>query len=685
MPRKTRVGLLLSFYNVRMIRRALAALLSLAIVLYAFPFNAVAAEIDAPLSPRSPGATPIVAPQIPGAQGLPTLPDSSIPSLAIDGVNASVPRQLSALSKASASVPVASAQENGALAASQAATAAETASAQAAIPAVAGKSVAQSTGRIESAAALRPSVGSRIAAGLKSLKFWNKTVSDDDVAGAASSGAAPLARSAPQGKDEKAVPAPQKPSDDDGGKAKWFGLGGLAAMFIGALALQQIGVESQAAAMPGLMQKVFSDFSIVTDITIVRSLSGIAGRVIGPLVVQRFSLKKAYLGGLGAKLAVNALMAGLIATGHITVPGLALLYGIDGLIGGVTQTAEKAIGPALLGQDQDKLEKYGATKQVVLEVLGSLMPPLTGFIVTQFSAIPALIAFPIVYGASIAVLAMFLRIPQKVELVRKAKLKEQPVSKNVFGEFFGKISRGAKVVWNTPVLKYTFLAYTAYMMLNPFLYTVLAPGFGNLMQAAFNVSSDGAYTMLTGLYSAGGLLGGVLMLREQKRLKTLPAGEVSEKLRKSLLRWMTLGTFGLAAIATLAIPMAPLFVVKGLPVTIPALALFAFGVAQVIANIKQENFLMSRAPEKDVNDVIGFLGAASLGVSTAGLVALKFLFKGKLPFGWQPIAAFTGLHGFTAFLAIAIAMIPLAAFYVYLTRRLDKASRLPPPAKPDAK
>jgi hypothetical protein len=111
--------------------------------------------------------------------------------------------------------------------------------------------------------------------------------------------------------------------------------------------------------------------------------------------------------------------------------------------------------------------------------------------------------------------------------------------------------------------------------------------------------------------------------------------------------------------------------------TLPALALIPFGIAQVVANIKQENYFVSRLPEKDVNDAIGFLGAASLGISTLGLLVLKFAFTGKLPFGWRPFA-FAGLQGFTPFVALAAAMAPLALYYLFLRKRLDQASRPKP-------
>ena len=244
---------------------------------------------------------------------------------------------------------------------------------------------------------------------------------------AAHLGAAPA--NAPNAADQKAAgeqgqppvpPSDQKGSDGKSGKS-WFGLGAAAAIFIGAMIVQQMGVESQAAAMPALFEKIFGDFSIVTDIAVVGSIMGILGRIMGPMVVNKYSLKKAYLGSLTAKVAVNGLLAGLLAVGWMTVPLLALFYGVTGLLGGIAMTAEKAIGPALLGQDQGKLENFRAWKQTLLEVVGSVFPIVTGLVIAQLGFIPVLIAFPVAFAISILMLANWLKIPEKFEAIRHAK------------------------------------------------------------------------------------------------------------------------------------------------------------------------------------------------------------------------------------------------------------------------
>jgi hypothetical protein len=157
-----------------------------------------------------------------------------------------------------------------------------------------------------------------------------------------------------------------------------------------------------------------------------------------------------------------------------------------------------------------------------------------------------------------------------------------------------------------------------------------------------------------------------MMIWEQKKIAALKKGspqkapisdeEENEILRKSMLRWMLWGTVGLAAIATMSFPL-PAFLGS---LTLPALALIPFGIAQVICVVKLQSFFQSKAPAKDMADAMGFFGSASLLVSTAGLLGLKYLFK--------------GLAGFTPFYYIALALIPLAIYQLYLKSKLDQTS-----------
>lgn len=467
----------------------------------------------------------------------------------------------------------------------------------------------------------------------------------------------------------KAQP-PAPPSDNNGGNnddgsgggKSWFGLGKAAAAFIGALLVMQVGVEALGASMPTLVQKAFGDFTVVAQLGIFSSVASITGRQIGPILVKKYGLRKVYLTSEILRLVSISTLCALLATGTMTLPLMMGMYCINGLLGGVALTAESSIPPALIGNDQKKLERFWTVEQTLLETIGVTGPIVTGMVVASMGFLPALIAYPISFAIAIAIMLKTLRIPQKVEAMRIADLaKAQAEGKtslgNAFKEFFRKVGHGAKLVWKNPALKYPFLGYTAYMALNPFLYSMLAPAYAlRLVGSPEHATSVSGW--LTGLYSLGGLLGGLVMMWESKKLeKSKPTAEQEEvQLRKSMLTWMKWGTVGLLAIGTLAFP-SPMFLGT---VTLPALALIPFGIAQVITTIKLKSYFQAKAPQGEMADAMGFFGAASLAVSTSGLLVLKYVFKHAA--------------GFTPFWYIAAAMIPLAVVYMFLTRKMAKVS-----------
>ncbi|MFA5139779.1 MAG: hypothetical protein WC728_11165 [Elusimicrobiota bacterium] len=472
-------------------------------------------------------------------------------------------------------------------------------------------------------------------------------------------------------------------------KNPWLGLGKVAVMFIASLVVAQIGVEALGAALPTLVQKAFGDFTAVAQLAIFASVASVVGRQAGPLAIDKFGLKNSYLWSSAIRLASISLLAGLLATGNMTLPLMTLFYSINGLLSGVSLTAMESIPPALVGQDPGRIEKFWTWEQTILEIIGITGPIATGALVASFGFLPALIAFPVTMAASLAVVLATLRIPKQFEEPKRASAPQQGTH-----GFVAKILHGAKLVWQNPLLRYSFLAYTVYLMLNPYLYTMIAPAYGLRLVGEANAElATSVIGWLTGLYSAGGLLGGFLMMGEQRRTEARKAamrkaeeeksGPISDEdwakriapwereiLRKSMLRWMLYGTAGLASFATLMFPLPTLGSLVALPawlgwlgtLTLPALALVPFGVAQVAVVLKLRSFFQSRVPEeKDIPDAMGFFGAGSLAASTLGLLALKYVFKagaGLLPFYW-----------------IALSMIPLGLFYLYLKNRLDRNSR----------
>ncbi|MEK7743614.1 MAG: MFS transporter, partial [Elusimicrobiota bacterium] len=442
--------------------------------------------------------------------------------------------------------------------------------------------------------------------------------------------------------------APAAPQDGNKNGEKRSGLGKVAMSVMACLVVALVGVEALGSSMPTLVQKTFGDFTMVAQLAIFSSIAGIIGRQIGPIIVEKFGLKKTYIGSYALRLVSISMLAGLLATGHMTLPLMMAFYSLNGLLQGLSVTAMNSIPPALVGQNPAKLERFWSVEQTLLEIIGILGPILTGTVVASFGFLPALIAFPVTAAASIAIVAMTLKLPAaegppspergSSPLAQGADVKPV-VPRSIFKDFFAKVGRGAKLIWNNPVLRTTFLAYSLFMMINPFLYSMIGPAYALRLVGPENAElATSVAGWLTGLYSAGGLLGGLMMTRESHRIeKARESGAIDEAqekevLRRSLLRWMTLGTAGLAFLASLAFPLPTLAGLFALPsflawagnITVPALALIPFGIAQVVATLKLQSFFQSRVPRKeDMPDAMGFLGSASLALTTLGLLGLK--------------------------------------------------------------
>jgi hypothetical protein len=493
--------------------------------------------------------------------------------------------------------------------------------------------------------------------------------------------------------------AEKKPEPRETGKTprkSRIGLGRVALMLIGSLVVAQVGVEAFGAAMPSLIQKTFGDFTVVAQLAIAGSFAAIAGRQVASFVVRKLGLKKSYISANGVRLVSMSLMAGLLAVGIMPLWAMGVFYAINGAMLGISMTALESMVPAIQGQDAAKLEKFWTWEQTILELAAIVTPIATGALVASMGFMPALIAFPVAMLLSLAIVWKTLKIPQRMEQIRKADL--SAVAKSERG-FFGKLTHGARMVWSKPVLRYSFLAYTFYVILNPFLYTMLAPAFGLRLMPSPELAAS-VQGFLTGFYSLGGLIGGLLMIWEQARIKKTKAqkrveaeaarGEISdeawakeiapwesERLRKSLLRWLLLGIGGLALITTLAFPMGTLGSAVALPAflswasgaTWQAVALMFFGISQVVSVLKLRSYFQSKvpavdekgAPANNMADAMGFFGSASLLVSTFGLMGLKLLFQG---FG-----------GFTPFVYLAWGMAPLALLYLLLRWKLSRASQ----------
>jgi hypothetical protein len=453
--------------------------------------------------------------------------------------------------------------------------------------------------------------------------------------GSLSGGSSSLGSSSEKGNDDESQGPPKPPKEDGPAPSRgWFGFSRGVAFLLLATGIAQIGVEAQAAAMPTLLAKIFGNVSVSADLGILSSVTDIVGTMIAPAVINKVGLKKTFVAATLVRLAGGGVLAGLVAAGMLTVPVMMAVFGVTSLAWGISYTAERSMPAVLLNQDQSKMERFRGARQIMIEVVATLVPIGTGALVASVGFMPAMIAFPVALAASVAIVAWTLDVPEKLKT-----LSEAPRSAGVTS-FFKSLGRGVAVVSKTPALAWSLLSFSFYWLMNPMLYWLVAPAFGIWVGGS---EEKGAFIsgILTGVFSLGGLLGGLMITRFKPK-----------DMRQSMLKWMDATTLSVLLFGLFAFGSTPL----------AAFALLVFGTAQVMAKIKIESYFQASVPGDAINDATAAMDAFSLVLTTAGLYALKLIFAGDAP-------------GQDAFIWLAALMVPLAATYFFLRRGLAKASK----------
>lgn len=467
---------------------------------------------------------------------------------------------------------------------------------------------------------------------------------EDAPSAAEGQGAGPLAPGVDAPARAPASAEPPRPPENRGPR----GFSRPLVWFLVALVIAQVGIEAQTAGLPPLIAKVFGDVSVAADMGIAAYLADAVGTVLAPVVSRTLGLKRGYVWSTALRVATSGLIAGLLATNMIGLAGFTALLALDNVLYGVSYTLEKSIPAVMVNQDQAKLEKFKAWRQTLIEGVATVVPIATGFAVASLGFLPALLAFPVAMAAAMTVVALTLRLPERLAGANAAPLPGP--RKGEVKEYWKHLGKGVAVVVKSPVLLFSLLAYSIVYAPTPIIYWFVAPAVG--LHIAGEAARATAYAgMITGLYSLGSIVGALLMVRQQR------AAPDAARMRRSLLVWTTATALSLAAFGLLALPYA-----WGV-VTVPALALMLFGIPQIVAKLKLESFFQSRAPNGAVDDATAVLECAASLTIIAGL-----WWFGKL---------LAGAHVASA-LWLTAAAAPLALGLLALVWALARASRSAP-------
>lgn len=451
-----------------------------------------------------------------------------------------------------------------------------------------------------------------------------------------------------------AAPAAPKPKKPGRGL---FGIAPVLVFFLAALAIENVGIEAQNLGFPPLITKVFGDVTLSAEMGMWASFADIVGSIITPPIIKKLGLKKAFLWSGGVRLVFAALTAGLLATGHITVPLLMALTALGAFAGGINYTAEKAIPAVILHQDRAGLERFKAARQGVIEVVATFIPIAAGAVVANFGFLPAVFAFPVAGAVAMVLVAMTLKMPQRAAAALALRLPEGGALPTGGKDFLRSLTRGTRLLWGQASLRASFLAYAAFGLLTHLLYWIIAPAYGVLIAGPGHEEAAALIQgWMLGLFSLGGLVASIYMMREHRRFDRMGPAKREGAMRSSLKTWMVLGTVTLAAMATMAFPLPAWGAL-----TVPALALIPFGMAQVVAKLKLEALFQSAAPTQAIDDVTAAMEAWMSVAIMAGLWGVKW--------------AFAASTGYGPFAILSWAMLPLAAACLYLTHLLARSKK----------
>ncbi len=182
-------------------------------------------------------------------------------------------------------------------------------------------------------------------------------------------------------------------------------------------------------------------------------------------------------------------------------------------------------------------------------------------------------------------------------------------------------------------------------------YWLMAPAYAIHLAGAGHEALAAAYSgMMIGLYSLGGIVAGLWTMRQQRKERD------AATMRRSMLKWTTVSALALSLFAAMAVPVGPIWGT----LTLPAIALFFFGIPQVSAKLKLESFFQSRAPKGKVDDATAVLESASSIV-----IALCLWTFGKLLAG----------GGIVSLAHLALAVGPIIGLLLALIWALARASR----------
>lgn len=507
-----------------------------------------------------------------------------------------------------------------------------------------------------------------------------------------------------------APPAPPSEGPKDGGnngkssKGPFLGLGLAGLSIIGYMLTMQVGLEAQGVAMPQLTENAFKDFTLLPLVTVFASIGSMIGQPMSKFFTEKFGLGKTFYGAQALRAISLGAMVLLFGTGMMSMPLMMAFYFLNGIVTGVSATAEGTLRKLILAEKGISQQSFRTWWQFLAESLAVPAPMIFGALVLSLGAIgaplvTAVYPITILLGLILAYILKvyplkdvkkasetFAQTAAKADAEAKASA-EAPAPaapkkgawqrvKETGAQIFRNMEEGKAYVMSVPYLKYSLAAAAVFDLFNILIYRLIAPGYGKMTGGEGGLSAISGN--IVGMFSLGGLILSVvfIVMENMAKAKAKKAGTpdtteaLAAKERSSMLRWAMAGIPALGLLATMAfqiaLPLAP-FVFAGtnwMPSSMLAAALIPFGFLQVAASIKLNSYFQEKLPHDagKVQKALAFSGSVMTALSIVTMLAMRPLFS--------------AVNVFNPFPWLAAVLLPAAAIGLFfLIRKLAAATK----------
>ncbi|HAM34707.1 MAG TPA: hypothetical protein DEB40_12655 [Elusimicrobia bacterium] len=391
--------------------------------------------------------------------------------------------------------------------------------------------------------------------------------------------------------------------------------------YLGGLGAMQLGLEAMALVIPQLTKTLGESFLVMAGVASVGFGALMLGSLLGGPLVDRLGLRASYRGLLVLRTAAAAVFSLCFLTGSMSLPALAVLFGLDYLFLGGCRIAEAVLPRTLYPRSPLGVKRFGTAQQALIESMGFLGPLAAGLVIAWQGFAAIAIAYPLLLGAGAVMLWTFLPLPGKSQAAGKA----QPRG-------LGMDWRSIQEAWTTlrahPFIGRAALGFALVSILTYCLYFMIAPAFG-LFAAGSAPAAATVNSQVTGLFAGGGMAGTWLMLwldaRMKRRLETVPENQRPQAAERSLLRatarWTMAASIGGLGGCALALGAGG----AALPMILLGTAIM--GLTTCSALVHLENVVKNNAPAEVQGTLMGLVRAAMNLASIIGFFGLGAIFK----------------------------------------------------------